>query len=163
MNLDQQRDDYRFVSSIIKFIAFGLAVMMLVVSNYSFLFFAIAMLPAVISIFADKESHGCSSSTITAFNLLGVFPYIVQVWPSQDMDYTIKLIMSELRTWIMIYGSAMLGIFFYWLIPYLVKKLYHAKNRVEISLLKSKRNSISADWRINVDNPLYEVNKFKDK
>ena len=57
MSEENTDKSFKFASSLIKVIAIVIALMVLIISRYAFIFFAAAMLPTVFAIFFDKNSY----------------------------------------------------------------------------------------------------------
>ena len=124
---------FKFATSLIKVIALVISLMVLVISQYAFIFFTAAMLPTIFAIFFDRNSHRCLSATICSFNLIGVMPYLIRMWESSSVDYVAKQILADVGTWMIIYGAAFIGQLLYASMPLLVVKMYSAKNKVKVS------------------------------
>lgn len=101
--------NFKFASSLIKVIAVVIALMVIVISRYAFIFFATAMLPTIFAIFFDKNEYRCLSATICSFNLIGVMPYLIRVWEANSVDYLAQQLLADVGTWMIIYGAALIG------------------------------------------------------
>lgn len=140
--------NFKFAASLIKIIAFLIAIMVLVVSKYAFIFFSAAMLPTIFAIFFDRNAHKCASATICTFNLIGVLPYLIRLWNSTSINSMAKLVISDVDSWMVIYGAAFVGQLLYMSLPLLIVKMYSAKVQVQITSLEKKYNQIAEEWGI---------------
>jgi hypothetical protein len=145
---EEDEKNFRFASSLIKVIAVVIALMVLVISRYAFTFFASGMLPTIFAIFFDRNSHKCLSATICSFNLIGVIPFLVRMWSTSSVDHMAKQILADLNTWMIIYGSAFVGLMIYITLPMLVVKLYSAKMQVQVNKLEQQHSKICEEWGI---------------
>lgn len=150
MSNEHTDKSFKFASSLIKVIAIVIALMVLVISRYAFIFFAAAMLPTVFAIFFDKNSHRCLSATICSFNLIGVMPYLIRIWESSSVDYVAKQILADVGTWMIIYGAAFIGQLLYASMPLLVVKLYSAKINMRIAKYEKKHKALNDQWGIDL-------------
>ncbi|CAN0595958.1 unnamed protein product [Ectocarpus sp. 12 AP-2014] len=150
MSKENTDKSFKFASSLIKVIAIVIALMVLVISRYAFIFFTAAMLPTVFAIFFDKNSHRCLSATICSFNLIGVMPYLIRMWESSSVDYVAKQILADVGTWMIIYGAAFIGQLLYASMPLLVVKLYSAKINIKIAKYEKKHKALYDQWRIDL-------------
>jgi hypothetical protein len=149
---DQENDkNFKFASSLIKIIAVVIALMVIVISRYAFIFFIAAMLPTVFAIFFDRNLHKCLSATICSFNLIGVIPYLILIWQSNSIDFAAKEILADVGTWMVIYGAAFIGQLLYASMPLLIVKLYAAKSQVQVSKLQKQHKEICDRWGIEVE------------
>lgn len=149
-NSGETDKNFKFASSLIKIIAILIAIMVLVVSRYAFIFFSAAMLPTIFAIFFDKNSHKCLSATICSFNLIGVIPFLVRMWESRSVDYVAKQILADITTWSIIYGSAFMGQLLYATLPLIVVRLYAAKNELRIAKYKKHHRKICDEWGVEI-------------
>lgn len=140
--------NFKFASSLIKIIAVVIALMVMVISRFAFIFFAAAMLPTLFAIFFDKNSHKCLSATICSFNLIGAMPYLIRMWESRSVDYVAKQILADMSTWMIIYGAAFIGQLLYASVPLLFVKIYSARTQVQAKKLEAEHEKICTEWGI---------------
>lgn len=145
---DREERNFHFAASFIKIIAFVIALFLLAVSRYACIFFSAAMLPTVIALFFDRNTHKCASATICTFNLIGAMPYLIRLWESDQISMMAKLVISDVDTWMIIYGAAFVGQLLYMSMPLLVVKIYYAKARVQANILEKKQQKLCAEWGI---------------
>lgn len=142
---------FKITTVIIKFVTLLIGLVLLFFSHYSFIFYSAAMLPTVIAVFVDRSEIKSASSTICTFNLIGVLPYLIQILKNVSMNDTAQILISDLKVWAVIYSAALIGQFIYWIFPQLFAKLYMIKNKVEIALLKSRKDKICSDWSLKIE------------
>ena len=140
--------NFKFASSLIKVIAVVIAIMVMVISRFAFIFFAAAMLPTIFAIFFDRNYHKCLSATICSFNLIGVMPYLVRMWESNSVDHTAKMMLADISTWMVIYGAAFMGQLIYATLPLLFVKALAARVQVRVGKLEKEHKEICKDWGI---------------
>lgn len=147
-SLDTEQN-FKFASSLIQVIVFIVGLTILVTSRYAFIFFFTAMLPTIFALFWDKSKHKCALATICTFNLIGILPYLMRMWDSyNNVNYTAKLIMANIDTWIIVYGSAFVGQLLYISLPILITKIYEARVKSQILKLENTIASLSEEWGI---------------
>ena len=144
--MDGSDKNFKFASSLIKIIAVLIAIMVLVISRYAFIFFTAAMLPTIFVIFFDRNPHKCMSATVCSFNLIGTLPYLIQIWEASSVDYMAKRILANISTWAVIYGAAFIGQLLYSSMPMIVVKIYSARNEVKRQKLQKKVEAIEQEW-----------------
>ncbi len=148
MITDTSEKNFKFASSLIKIIAVIIALMVIVLSRYAFIFFSAAMLPTIFAIFFDKNDHKCLSATICTFNLIGILPYLIRIWSSHNIDYTSKQVLSSPDTWMVIYGAAFVGQLIYVSLPLLIAKIYTSKIKVQIKKHQKQHEELCNKWGI---------------
>ncbi len=150
-DIDYEIRYFRITTILIKLAAVIIAIAILFFSQFGFVFFSIAMLPAVVVTAIDRENLSCASATVCTFNLIGVMPYLSKLWGSSSIDDAAKSLSTDISTWIVIYGCALVGQVIYWTLPSIIAKLYVLKCKVEVSMLSSTREKLCADWNIKTD------------
>lgn len=144
---------FRATTILIKMTIVGIGITMLFFSHFGFIFFSIAMLPAVIASFIDQEYQASASATICTFNLIGILPYLGKLWDSPSIEIAAKSLSTDISTWVVVYGCALLGQTIYWILPPIIAKLYMLKSRVEVSILVTAKEKLSAEWNIADSRP----------
>lgn len=147
-----KEDNFKFAASAIKFVSFAIAIMVLIISKNAFIFFVAAMLPTLMAIFFDRKNHKCASATICTFNLIGVLPFLIRLWNTNSIDSMAKSVISDIDTWIIVYGAAFIGQLLYMALPLLITKLHVAKIQVNVEALEKRYSQISKEWGIIEDN-----------
>ncbi len=151
--------NFKFASSLIKVIAIVIALMVMVISKFAFIFFAAAMLPTLFAIFFDRNYHKCLSATICSFNLIGVIPYLVRMWESNSIDHTAKTMLADINTWMVIYGAAFMGQLIYFALPLLFVKVFVARMQVRINSLEKEHKEVCKNWDIPLSSSVIKENK----
>lgn len=140
--------NFKFASSLIKIIAMLIAAMVAMISRYAFIFFAVSMLPTIFAIFLDKNEHRCLSATICSFNLIGVMPYLIRIWEANSIDYVAKLLLADIRTWMIVYGAVFIGQLLYISMPLLIVKFYSARMKVRVAKFQKQHKILCEQWGI---------------
>jgi hypothetical protein len=117
----------------------------------AFVFFSIAVMPTIIFMFLDsKNSCKFESATVSAFNLLGILPYLVTMlvnWNNLE-NYAIVFLLDA-KTWLIIYGASIMGKLVYILLPkvivgYQMQKFHERKMNLII-----EKNELRKLWTIS--------------
>lgn len=148
----ENEKNFKFASSFIKVIAVVIAIMVLVISRFAFIFFSSAMLPTIFAVFLDRNDHKCLSATICSFNLIGVMPFLIKIWESNAIDYASKQILADITTWMTIYGAAFIGQLIYISLPLLIVRIYATKVRMNVEKLEKQHKKICDEWEIEIKN-----------
>jgi hypothetical protein len=119
-------------------------------STSAFIFFGIAILPTIIFMFLDSgKSYKFEFATVSAFNLLGILPYLITMianWSSLETYAVVFLL--EPRTWLIIYGSSLIGKLVYVLLPKVISE-YHVRRFHEQKMkLIFEKNALRKLWGI---------------
>jgi hypothetical protein len=154
--LDNQIESFKYATSVIKIIFAILGVGIFMFSRYAFIFFSAAMLPSIAVIFADRAPHKCASATICTFNLIGVTPYLRELWMSPSLNEGAKEVISNPSAWLVIYITAFVGFIVYISLPAIIAQIYIAKANLRIANLVDHRNKICSEWDIKLEEHIKE-------
>ena len=146
----QQLQQFRQTVFIIKGITLIIAVLVFVISRYAFLFFLAGMLPTMIAVAVDKKDNKSLSAVICTFNLIGVIPYLSEMWHSANVNVVAKWIIADISTWFLIYFIALIGQLLIWFLPDLIVLLYKAKSKLQVEALEKQRAAIQEEWDIRI-------------
>ena len=146
--VDYEMRYFRITTILIKLAIMFIGPAILFFSHFGFIFYSTAMLPSMIAIVIDKQFLATASGTVSTFNLIGVMPYLAKLQYSPSMDLAAKTLSTDISTWVVIYGCALLGQTLYWIIPSIIAKLYMLKSRVEVSILTTSKEKLCAEWNI---------------
>lgn len=130
----------------LKFLSFATGIIILLISKYSFMFFVFGMLPAIIAMLSDRSVNHYASSTIIAFNLVGVLPFIFQIFASQNIDSTAQYIVSSINTWGIVYATTSIGWVLLWFLPILASRIFYAKAQMRIRKIEKQQKEQVDEW-----------------
>jgi hypothetical protein len=91
------------------YILIGLSVVGVVIGKFSFIFFFVGMLPAMVAYITDHDQNKYTSSTVAALNFSGVFPYLMDIYFQGGSFSAVASKLSYPLVWFVIYGSAAMG------------------------------------------------------
>ena len=137
---------------ILKIIVIVLAILMFVVSQYACIFFIAAMLPSLLTSLIDRGEFPFLFAIVCIFNFMGIVPFLQQLWSSPLVSETAKILISEIKTWIVVYGACVLGQVLYIIMPILVSKIYMLQVKLNIEKLMKKKKKMIFDWNIESNN-----------
>jgi hypothetical protein len=149
--MDQyQIQQFKRTVFVIKGITLIIAIMVFIVSRYAFLFFLASMLPTMVTIALDKKDNRSLSAVICTFNLMGVMPYLSEMWHSANVNVVAKWMIGDFSTWLTVYFIAFIGQLLVWFLPGLVSILYKAKSKLQVESLEQQRKVIQDEWDIRI-------------
>jgi|GEM_PF-3032035 len=111
-----------------------------------FIFLFIAFLPSLASILWDKKPGRFGSKTVSAFNITGMFPYILAAYNSGSPDVVARDAMIDPKAWLLIYGFAVLGWGVVFLVPRITLVVLELRSRFMISKMQKFQDSLSEEW-----------------
>lgn len=150
-DIDYEMRYFRAAAFLIKSLCIIIGGVLLFFSQFAFVFYCISMIPSVIASFIDKKYESYMSSTITTFNLIGVLPFMAKLWSAPSMDNAARIITSDISTWVVVFGAALLGQLLFWFLPPVIARLYILKCKFEASMLKSSKEKIASEWNIKIE------------
>ncbi|KKB96368.1 hypothetical protein SZ25_00518 [Candidatus Arcanobacter lacustris] len=124
----------------------------LLISRYAFTFFIIAILPSLASFAIDKRLNKSASSTICAFNLMGVSPYIFTLWRSGGINEMSQTFIINPFVWISIYGTTSIGCMMLLLLPKITSHLFKIKSAHKLVQIEQEMKDMVELWGDEVIN-----------
>jgi hypothetical protein len=142
-----------------KFFGFGMmgqvffcvmAAIFLAISTYAFIFFIFAMIPTIVTMFIDNRPGKYATSTVGAFNFMGVIPYFLKMIEIGEINQSGKALITDINTWFFIYGTASVGWVMIWSIPQIVSLFYHVKMQKKVIKIKENQEALVKVWGDNL-------------
>jgi hypothetical protein len=132
-------------------LGFFISIIALAISGYAFVFFLIGMLPTIVSAFIDKRMSRAASNTIGAFNLMAIFPYLVELWNSglASSDKA-REILTNIYVWFVIYSSSALGWLVIWSLPNIMGNFFVYRCKQKIESYRKEQEQIYEEWQVDV-------------
>lgn len=149
MNIEMapsRKDDNPGISIIIKIIASLISFAALVVSGYAFIFVLFGMLPAIVAMTIDRRVTRSASNTIGAFNLMGVMPYLIQLWNSTEVSREAQHILTDVYVWFYVYSAAALGWIMIWIMPQIWANIILSRAHNKVNYLKQAQDKLVEEW-----------------
>lgn len=144
-------------SNLLTIILISLIVSIYILSKSLFSFILFLLFPTLISLIFKKQfKNRCLTASIISFNLIGAIPFTKQIFYSSNLNIVASKLVKDPFTWLVVYGSTILGLFFYFIIPALIAKVYLAKAAIKISSLEEKRDILVEEWGIETS----KINKI---
>lgn len=123
-----------------------LAITVFIISRYAFTFFVLAILPSITAHMIDKNNPKYASSTIAAFNMSGVLPYLMDLWRAQDPTSMARSFIGNINVWFAVYGITSLGWLVIWGLPQICAKFFQTKSAIRMEMLRNEQAKILEEW-----------------
>jgi hypothetical protein len=130
----------------IKLTTLFIALVTLTLSGYAFVFMMIAMLPTISAVLIDKRLSKAASSTIGAFNLVGILPYLDSLLKNTDVSTAAQHLIGDIYVWFYIYGAAGVGWLVVWMAPHLWATVFVARAESKIKNLREAQDELVEEW-----------------
>ena len=107
---------------------------------------AVGMLPTITCLLIDRDAQRYTTITVGLMNMAGLIPYLVKLWMlGQSMEHAVDII-SDPRSWLMIYGAATFGWFILFSVPPLLQAFLNQKTKLKIASLDHKQAAMIKEW-----------------
>jgi hypothetical protein len=119
--------------------------------------FGIGMLPSIVTAIFDRKPRKTALQTISCANFCGVMVFAVDLWKKgNNLEYLGTILQNHLN-WVIMYGSALIGLMTYIVIPVIIALLLDAKSSIESSDLKRQMQALRDEWGPEVAEENLEV------
>jgi hypothetical protein len=130
----------------IKIIVGLFAATAMVASSYAFLFFICGMLPALVSSMIDRRASKAASTSIGAFNMAGMLPYLNELLRGNDVSVQAQALLGDIYAWFHIYGAAAAGWIVIWALPQIWAGIFVARAKDRIATLQTEQDKLVEEW-----------------
>ena len=122
-----------------------------VLLKWSFIFFAIGMLPTVVAYLVDHDKNKYVFYTVAALNFSGVFPDMMAI-SLQGGDFTaVAERLSDITVWFTMYSAAALGWGIVWLSPVIAAMVLEGVYRGRIVHMESMQKKLEEEWGTEIN------------
>jgi hypothetical protein len=111
-----------------------------------FFFVFIALLPTLTSILWDKKPGRFASKTVAAFNITGLFPFLMAIGSSGSPDGTAITILSNTKAWVLIYGFSIFGWAVILLVPKITMIYLEIEAKYRIKKMEKFQQDLLEEW-----------------
>jgi hypothetical protein len=110
------------------------------------------MLPAITTFTIDKKSNKYASSTICAFNLIGIISSLANLLNSTSIDEEAQNMISDPIVWLNAYGCTSIGLLLIWIIPKFTSNIFLAKVKYKLQRIHNEQLKLVKDWGEQIQN-----------
>lgn len=142
----KKSSNFKGISLISKICMLCITVIMISISLYAFLLLILGMLPGIVALFTDRRAGKYASSTISAFNFIGLAPYLSKIWTSATPDLIAKEMITDVYAWFIIYSAAGIGWIVLWLMPQLGVAVWVTRADLIKKKSKSAQQALIDEW-----------------
>lgn len=142
----KHKSNFKGIGTLTKMIIYLSLAVVLVFSINAFLFLFFAVLPTIISSFIDKRSEKHVSSTIAAFNLIGVLPFLIKFFFTPALDRYAQSLLGNSEAWMYVYTNVFIGVMIIWCLPQVTSLYYIMAAHKKIKTLKSRQQELEDYW-----------------
>lgn len=115
-------------------------------SVYAIIFFVLAMIPSILALLIDRGAGRFASKTIVACNLIGVMPFLFELFQVYDRDALSRQFIADYTTWFMVYGFAGIGMILIWMFPQVSMLIYTLRTEIKVMHLQDEQNLLLKEW-----------------
>lgn len=135
-----------------KFIVIFGSFAMIAMFHTGFMFFIVAMLPAIIAHYLDQTRSRFRFNTVTACNLSGVMPFMHHMVQQGRSNSVVTEMMSDISNWLIIYAAALFGWFLVYITPIISSIIIKTFHEGQIARYESLQKRLIDDWGPEVAN-----------
>lgn len=144
--VDENKDPPLKVKRSYRWLSWAMFLSLVVFSPASAPLFCIGMLPSIVTAIFDRRPRKTALQTIACANFCGVIIFAVELWKKgNNLDYLGTILQNHIN-WLIMYGSALMGLMCYIVIPIIIALLLDAKSSIESSDLKRQMQALRDEW-----------------
>jgi hypothetical protein len=117
-----------------------------------FIFFILAMMPAIVASFLDRTHSRSKFHTVFACNLAGTLPFLGNIIKNHGANAEIQDVMGDPFNWLIIYAAAAFGWLLVYAAPAFATGFINMLHQGQIARLERMQRKIVAEWGHEVEN-----------
>lgn len=111
-----------------------------------FVFFVIGMLPAIVAYYMDVTKMRYTFKSVFAANLSGMMPYITKIIHNGPSSTLLQEVMGNSMTWVIIYGSAMVGWMLVKVCPMVAQTMVAGVHQTQLKRYEWLQKKLEGEW-----------------
>lgn len=129
-----------------KFLLIIFSLLMMGLLRTGFVFFVIGMLPAIVAYYMDVTKMRYTFKSVFAANLSGMMPYITKIIHNGPSSTLLQEVMGNSMTWIIIYGSAMVGWMLVKVCPMVAQTMVAGVHQTQLKRYEWLQKKLEGEW-----------------
>lgn len=106
----------------------------------------VGLLPLIVSWLTDSSPQKNLAFCVGGFNVIGVFPFVIQLWQNGHGINDTAVILSNVFNWLAMYGAAAIGAMIHTLVPFLVVGFVNLKHEALMDSLRQIQHNLRKEW-----------------
>ena len=108
----------------------------------------LGMIPTAVAFFVDRNPHKTAAIGVAGLNFAGVAPFVAVLWHQQNTLYHSIAILSDVYSWLAMYGAAALGWLLYLALPPIATTILSIFSAQRIASLEAQQAKLRDEWGI---------------
>lgn len=121
------------------------AVSLLVIALPTMVVLFFGMLPSVVAFVIDRTKGRSAAITVTGINLIGVFPFIMDLWKGGN-TFDQALNMLDIFTMLIMYSAAGMGWLLFMTTPAIISSFVMVLQQRKIANLRGQQKDLIEEW-----------------
>ncbi|MDD3181865.1 MAG: hypothetical protein PHD48_03560 [Alphaproteobacteria bacterium] len=114
------------------------------------LLICLGLIPTVVALFTDADSHRSKLATIGYMNLAGVLPFLLELWQKgQSMEVATAIIRNPM-SWAIMLGAAGIGHLILYAIPPMIASIIVINQEARLKVLRQGLQELEKIWGSDV-------------
>lgn len=106
----------------------------------------VGMIPTIVALLTDKEEDKAPTICIGALNVVGVMPFVLDLWMKGQTLQQVWVLMTQTTTWVVILGAAGIGKLIIFAVPQATAAIAIAHVERRLKVLNENLTSLRAAW-----------------
>jgi hypothetical protein len=136
------------------------SVAMIAFLRTGFIFFILAMFPAIVAFYLDRTGSRSTFHTVFACNLAGCLPFLGKILKNNAAQAEIQAVMGDALNWLIIYAAAGFGWLLVFAAPAFALGFINMLHQGQVARLERMQRKIVSEWGTEVET-LYATQEEK--
>ena len=108
----------------------------------------LGMIPTAVAFFVDRNPHKAAAISVAGTNFAGVAPFVAVLWRGPNTLYHSIAILSDVYSWLAMYGAAALGWLLFLALPPIATAILNIFSAQRIAGLEAQQAKLRDEWGI---------------
>ena len=112
----------------------------------TFVMVLVATIPTIVAFMTDDDPNYSTAVAVGSLNVVGVLPFVIDLWGRGQTINVAFDIMSQMTTWVVVYGAAGVGKLIMYVVPQAIASVTLAGLERRHKLLNKNLESLRDAW-----------------
>ncbi|MEG3618630.1 hypothetical protein V5T82_09205 [Magnetovibrio sp. PR-2] len=117
-----------------------------VVAGPTLLLVVVGLVPTIVALIVDRSKQKSGAVSVGSINVIGVFPYVIDLWAGINTWHSSAEIISDVWTLLVMYSSAAFGWLLFLTLPSVISSFVMVLQQRKVAQLRGEQKDLIEEW-----------------
>ena len=117
-----------------------------VVAGPTLLLMVVGLVPTIVALIIDRSKQKSGAVCVGSINIIGVFPYIIDLWAGINTWHSSAEIISDVFTLLVMYSAAAFGWLLFLTLPSVISSFVMVLQQRKVAQLRGEQKDLIEEW-----------------